>query len=201
MLGVRISHWTCLEGLVSTAKTIFAVKFLLLLPLILYVHLELRVNSGSDKKKNLTEQVWVCARVFVFHLCMVLLLDTAAVKEINGEEHRAAAPQITCHMRLLSKGSNKCRAICRRHSQPYMHSSAWQKQRMVAFSLGGKLAPKTTRRNIGFQRALRSQRPARGRRAGQTHREIDIISQITKTDGMDKKKISNVNLSQSLWNW
>lgn len=56
---------------------------------------------------------------------------------------------------------------------------------------------KTTRRNIGFQRALRSQRPARGHRAGQAHGEIDIISQITKTDGMDKKKkISCVNLLQ-----
>lgn len=49
-------------------------------------------------------------------------------------------------------------------------------------------AENKTRSNIGFQRALRSQRPARGHGAGQTHGEIDIISQITKTDGMDKKK-------------
>lgn len=68
---------------------------------------------------------------------------------------------------------------------------------MVASSLCGKLTPKTTRRNIGFQRAQRSQRPARGRGVGQTHGEIDIISQITKQTGRTKK-ISSVNLWQHL---
>lgn len=57
----------------------------------------------------------VCGRVCVFHLCMYPLLDTAAVKEINGEEHRAAAPQITCHLQLLSEGTNKPAPKRRRH--------------------------------------------------------------------------------------
>lgn len=81
--------------------------------------------------------------------------------------------------------------------RPHMRSPAWQKRRMVASSLGGKLTPKTTRRNIGFQRVQRSQRPARGRGAGQTHGEIDIISQITKQTG-STKKIPSVNLWQCL---
>lgn len=81
-----------------------------------YVHLELCVRLRSIKKMRSTG-VCVCGRLpmCVFRLCMYPLLDAAAVKEINGKEHWAAAPQITCHMQLLSEGTNKPVPMRRRH--------------------------------------------------------------------------------------
>lgn len=116
---------------------------------------------------------------------MFPLLDTAAVKKINGEKHGAAALQITCLVQLLSEGSNK-----------QFYKQVTQETTHVLLSLtettdGCLLAWQESYTESNTQKYWLSEsagKPKAGHGTLSWSQNIDIISQITKIGGMTKKR-------------